>query len=170
MIEIIPATTHETIESMISLAREYVTWMLAEVRIQYPQLDTEEFASERSYDDIRKKFPGEHVAPFGGLFIAMHDGEVCGCIALGKLTDDIGEVRTLYVRPTHRGTGIGKLLVDRVLGEARRIGYSTVRLDTLAFMTGALKLYRGVGFRDIPSYRESTASLPQYVCFLELTL
>lgn len=170
MIEIVPATAHETIESMIALATEYVTWMLAEVRVQYPQLDTTEFASERSYDDIRKKFPGEHVAPFGGLFIATNEGEVCGCIALGKLTDDIGEVRTLYVRPACRGLGVGKLLVDTILREARRIGYSKVRLDTLAFMTDALKLYRGMGFRDIPSYRDSMASLPQYVCFLELTL
>ena len=170
MIEIVPATAPDTIESMIALATEYVTWMLAEVRVQYPQLDTTEFASERSYDDIRKKFPGEHIAPFGGLFIAISEGEVCGCIALGRVADDIGEVRTLYVRPACRGMGVGKLLVDTILREARRIGYNRVRLDTLAFMTGALKLYRGVGFRDIPSYRDSTASLPQYVCFLELML
>ena len=170
MIKIIDATTNAAIEHVIVLSHEYVTWMLAEIRVHYPQLDINEFTSEHDYDDIRKKFPGEHIPPYGCLLLAMNDGDVCGCIALGKLTDSIGEVRTLFVRPSCRGAGIGKLLVGAVLSEARQIGYNTVRLDTLGFMTSALNLYRGFGFYDIAPYRDISAQLQHYICFLELTL
>ncbi len=170
MIKIVAAQTGEALEHVITLSLEYVGWMMAEIRQQYPELDTDEFTSEHEYDDIRKKFPGEHVPPHGCLLVAMSDNEVCGCVALGQLSTGIAEVRTLYVRPACRGMGVGRSLVEAVLKEARNDGYGTVRLDTLAFMASALKLYRSFGFYDIAPYRDVSASLKQHICFLELKL
>jgi ribosomal protein S18 acetylase RimI-like enzyme len=170
MIEIVSAQTGEALEHLITLAQEYVTWMVAEIRVHYPQLNICEFTSEHAYDDIRKKFPGEHVPPDGCLLIALNDDQVCGCIALGRLTPDIGEIRTLYVRPICRGTGVGKTLVEAVLNEARELGYRAVRLDTLAFMEDALHLYRSLGFHDIDDYLDISPSLKRYICFLERAL
>jgi ribosomal protein S18 acetylase RimI-like enzyme len=170
MIEIISVQTGEALEHVITLSQEYVGWMIAEIRERYPELDIHEFTSEHDYDDIRKKFPGEHVPPNGCLLVALSDDKACGCIALGKLSKTIGEMRTLYVRPAWRGTGVGKKLVEASLNEARKFGFGYVRLDTLAFMDSALKLYRSLGFYDIAPYRDISASLREHICFLELNL
>ncbi len=170
MIKIIPAETEAQVQHVIALSHEYVTWMIAEIREQYPDLDISEFTSEHEYDDVRKKFPGEHVPPYGRLFLALSGDEIGGCVALGKLSETVCEMRTLYVRPVFRGMGMGKKLVDTVLHEAREIGYSQMRLDTLAFMDSALSLYRSLGFHDIEPYRTVSDSLKQYICFLEMDL
>src|SRR5689334_7856343 len=107
MIETIPAQSGEALEHFITLSQEYVTWMIAEIPKHFPELDISEFTSEHEYDDVRKKFPGEHVPPDGCLLIALSDGKVAGCVALGRLNETIGEMRTLFVRPEFRGTGMG---------------------------------------------------------------
>src|SRR5258706_11599889 len=112
MIDIVSAQTGEALEHIITLSQEYVTWMIGEIRKNYPALDINEFTSEHDYDDIRKKFPGEHIPPDGCLLIALSDGDVCGCVALGRLTESIGEMRTLFVRPACRGKGVGKKLAE----------------------------------------------------------
>ena len=170
MIDIVFAQTGEALEHVITLSQEYVTWMIAEIRERYPELDIHEFTSEHEYDDIRKKFPGEHVPPDGCLLLALSENKACGCVAVGRLTDDICEIRTLFVRPAFRGMGVGKKLVEASLNEARKFGYAYARLDTLAFMDSALKLYRSLGFYDIEPYRDISASLKRYICFLELKL
>jgi ribosomal protein S18 acetylase RimI-like enzyme len=170
MVEIISAQSGRALDRFITLSQEYVNWMIEQIRQQYPELDIREFTSEHQYDDIRKKFPGEHVPPYGGLFIAQRGDEVCGCVALGKLTDSICELRTLYVPPAYRGKGMGRKLVEVALKKARKLDYSYARLDTLAFMDSALGLYRSLGFYDIEAYLDMSASLKQHICFLELKL
>jgi len=170
MVETISAQAGKALEHVITLSQEYLTWMIAEIQQHYPALDINEFTSEHDYDDVRKKFPGEHVPPDGCLLIALSKDKVCGCVALGRLTKNIGEMRTLYVRPAFHGKGVGKKLVEASINEARKLEYSYVRLDTLAFMNSALNLYRSLGFYDIEPYRDMSASLKRYVCFLELKL
>jgi ribosomal protein S18 acetylase RimI-like enzyme len=170
MIKIIPVETESLIHHTITLSQEYVTWMLATIRQELPDLDTTEFAAGHNYDDVRKKFPGEHVPPFGRLYLAMNDEEVSGCIALAKLSESVCEMRTLYVRPAYRGMGIGKKLVDTILNDAREIGYSHMRLDTLPFMQSALNMYHSLGFQDRAPYGNVSDSLKPYICFLELDL
>ena len=170
MIDIIPAQVGEPLEDVIRLSQEYVNWMIAEVRQHYPDMDLNEFASEHTYDDVRKKFPGEHVPPKGCLLLAKQDGVVCGCIALGKLTDTICEMRTLFVRPSCRGQGAGKKLAEACLSEARQFGYKTIRLDTLQFMESAQTLYRSMGFYAIEPYLELSESLKRHIRFFECKL
>lgn len=170
MIEIVAAQAGEPLEHVIKLSHEYVTWMIGEIKQQYPELDIAEFTSEHDYDDIRKKFPGEHVPPDGCLLVAMKDDEAAGCIALGRLSETVCEMRTLFVRPAYRGAGVGRKLVEASLDAAREFGYDTIRLDTLGFMTSALTLYRSYGFDDIAPYRDISDSLKQYICFLERKL
>lgn len=170
MIDVVPAQTGESLEHVIALCQEYVTWMSAEVRLHYPDADTDEIVLVHDYDNIRKKFPGEHVPPDGCLLLALSDGKACGCIALGRLNNTICEMRTFFVRPAFRGMGVGKKLVEALLDEALKVGYRYMRLDTLAFMENALRLYRSVGFYDIAPYHNISASAQQHICFLELDL
>ncbi|MCL5110580.1 MAG: GNAT family N-acetyltransferase [Chloroflexi bacterium] len=170
MIEIVSAQTGEALEHVIALSQEYVTWMTAEIRERYPELDVSEFTAEHEYDDVRQKFPGEHVPPAGCLLVALSENEAAGCVALGRLTNAVGEMRTLYVRPAFRGLGVGRRLAEASLAEARKLGYGYVRLDTLTFMDGALALYRSLGFCAIDPYRDVSTSLKRYIRFFELDL
>ncbi len=170
MIEIIPTQSGVPLDQFITLAQEYVTWMTAEIRRHYPELNINEFASEHAYDNIRKKFPGEHTPPDGGLFVAYSDGKTCGCIALARLTPTICEMRTLYVRPDFRGLNIGKQLAQASINEARKLGFTHMRLDTLKFMTSAQTLYRALGFYDIEPYIDMSPALKQYIYFFECRL
>lgn len=170
MIELYPAQSGNPLDQFIALVQEYVTWMIAEIRRHYPELDIIEFTSEHTYDDIRKKFPGEHTPPDGGLFIAYADSKPCGCVALARLTPTICEMRTLFVQPAFCGLGIGKQLAQASIEESQKLGYTHMRLDTLKFMTKAQTLYRSLGFYDIEAYRDMSPALKQYICFMECSL
>ncbi len=64
----------------------------------------------------------------------------------------ISELKRVYVRPNFRGTGLGRRLTESAMQAAHGIGYARMRLDTLAQMAAAQRLYEHLGFRDIPAY------------------
>ena len=70
---------------------------------------------------------------------------------------DICEMKRLYLRPQFRGKGLGRVLADRIIAEARQIGYQRMRLDTVEpVMKDAVAMYRKLGFREIAAVlRES---------------
>lgn len=61
----------------------------------------------------------------------------------------------LYIRPAFRGQGLARRLVERLLTDARSEGYQAMLLDTFPFLSGAIRLYRTLGFYEIPSYNNS---------------
>ena len=98
--------------------------------------------------------PGKYAPPMGELFLARDMNDVAiGCIGLRPL-EPTGccEMKRLYVTPAGRGLGVGRALIGAVLGVARGIGYAEIKLDSLGTMGVALKMYRGLGFRDVPAY------------------
>lgn len=96
--------------------------------------------------------PGAYARPGGRLLLAVHDGAAIGCVALRPLGGARCEVKRLFVRPGHRGLGIGWALTARIVAEARAIGYEEVVLDTLPSMAAAQRLYEELGFKAIPPY------------------
>ncbi len=107
--------------------------------------------------------PGAYAPPTGCLLLAFLDGDPIGCVALQRVSDTRGEMKRLYVRPSARGTGVGRILVDRVLEAAKAIGYSEVVLDTLPTMIEAQRLYDQLGFREIEAYRPNPISGTRYL-------
>jgi putative acetyltransferase len=100
--------------------------------------------------------PGEYAAPKGHLLLAFVDGELAGCGGVRALPDadyaNACEMKRLYVRPAFRRFGLGRLLVQALLDEARRAGYSVLLLDTLDDMEAARSMYASLGFEEIPPY------------------
>lgn len=99
----------------------------------------------------------KYAPPQGRLYIALWDGVPSGCAALRGLEEDTCEMKRLYVRPGNRGRHIGGALVERLIADARDIGYRHMRLDTFPFMESAIRLYRRYGFYDIPRYNDNPA-------------
>lgn len=108
--------------------------------------------------------PGSYAPPNGALLLAELASAVVGCVALRFLeAPDVAELKRLYVRPTGRGQGVGLALTEAVLACARRAGYHRVRLDTLLRMTDAQRLYRQLGFYEIPAYRHNPVAGTVYM-------
>jgi ribosomal protein S18 acetylase RimI-like enzyme len=108
----------------------------------------------QSFDQELASLPGDYAPPTGRLLLAEFYGRRAGCVALHRLEDGICEMKRLYVRPEFRGQKIGRRLTEAVIAEARAMGYQRMRLDTVApVMREAVRLYRELGFYEIPAYR-----------------
>lgn len=95
--------------------------------------------------------------------MAYCNGEAAGCIGLKRIDETNCEMKRLYVRPQFRGKQIGKLLVQRIIIDAKEIGYSTMLLDTLPFLESAIRMYENYGFYTIDCYNNSPMSTSIYM-------
>ena len=139
-IDVIQATLPEHIEQARSLFLEYGRSLGFSLCFQ-------------SFDEELKTLPGAYGPPSGRLLLARCADHAAGCIALRKLEAGICEMKRLYVRPGDRGRGLGRMLVERLIAEARVIGYERMRLDTIeSAMKDAIALYRRMGFKEIAPY------------------
>jgi ribosomal protein S18 acetylase RimI-like enzyme len=124
-----------------------------------------EYAESLELDLSFQDFDSELSDPLGfyELVLLAEDG----CVALRRLDESTCEMKRLYVRPTARGSGLGRQLAEAVIGEARGRGYTRMLLDTLPTMAAAQALYRSLGFRETESYRYNPVL---GATFLELVL
>jgi ribosomal protein S18 acetylase RimI-like enzyme len=154
-IELIQAASSEQIEQGRELFVEYANSLGFSLCFQ-------------GFDDELQKLPGAYAPPTGRLLLAYHQGRAAGCVALRPLDHQICEMKRLYVRPGYRGKGVGRVLVEGVIAEARSIGYERMRLDTIeSSMQDAIALYRRRGFREIAPYRTNPI---EGALYLELLL
>lgn len=112
--------------------------------------------SFQDFEQELAQLPGEYQAPRGALLLAWVDGNLAGCCALRPLDAsdyaNAAEMKRLFVRPTYRGCGLGRLLTEGILDAARHAQYRCVLLDTLDDMESARALYEDLGFTEIPPY------------------
>lgn len=142
-IRLVVADTAEWIDAARTIFREYAGSLQVDLCFQ-------------NFEAELDGLPGEYRPPDGQLLLALVDGEVAACGAMRSLRDvdyaNACEMKRLYVRPAFRGFGLGRVLAQSLLDEARRAGYSVMLLDTLDEMEAARGLYATLGFEEIPPY------------------
>ena len=156
MLNILQAETPQ----QIALARELMTEYAAALGFDL---------CFQGFDEEMRALPGKYAPPAGRILLAFWDGQAAGVIAMRALEESGAcEMKRLFVRPGYRGRALGRALAEKLIGEARRIGYTRMRLDTIqGKMDRAIELYRELGFREIPAYYPTPV---QETLFMELAL
>lgn len=93
--------------------------------------------------------------PYGRLYLVYYDERLAGCIGLRKIDNQNCEMKRLYIRPEFRGKKLANVLVEKIIEDAKKIGYSYMLLDTLPFLQSAIHIYKEFGFYEIESYNDS---------------
>lgn len=138
------ATSDEDLHEIAALFRGYAASLPVDLGYQ-------------GFDDELAELPGKYASPRGALLLARDaDGAALGCVGLRPLSESVCEMKRLYLLPVARGLGLGRMLADAVLAEARRLGYRELRLDTLASMERAIAMYGEMGFARIVPYYAPT--------------
>ena len=155
MKQIFQATTDEHIQAARTLFVEYAESLGFSLCFQ-------------NFDQELKGLPGAYAPPDGRLLLAVENDQLAGCIALRKLGDKVCEMKRLFVRPACRATGLGRFLAESIIDEARQLGYTHMRLDTVpGKMDKAIALYQSIGFVEIEPYCQNPVEGAK---FMELKL
>jgi ribosomal protein S18 acetylase RimI-like enzyme len=99
-------------------------------------------------------FAGRFLHSGGAFVIATVDDALAGCVGVTPLDGDVCEMNRLWVRPAFRSIGLGRQLAVASMDEARRSGFRRMLLDVLPQRSGAIALYRSLGFVDVPASHE----------------
>jgi len=137
--EIIRVKSSEEIEEIRKLFIEYEKFLNVDLCFQ-------DFEKELA------ELPGIYSPPDGALLLAKYENETIGCVALKKLENEVCEMKRLYLRDKFRGKGFGRKLAMRIISEAKKRGYSIMRLDTLEKLKAAINLYVSLGFKKTEPY------------------
>lgn len=139
-IEIAEAKTASEIEHIRRLFRAYATWLNVDLCFQ-------------DFENELATLPGLYAEPRGRLLLARAGREVAGCVGLRPLEDGICEMKRLWTEPGFGGRGIGRCLAETIVEAGRKLGYRSMRLDTMPErLKAAQHIYRTLGFKRIPDY------------------
>lgn len=139
---------------MRALLEEYATSLAVDLGFQ-------------RFDDELAGLPGAYVPPHGALLVARAGTLIIGCVGIRRLDARTCEMKRLYVQSSRRRSGLGRRLAEAAIAEGRRLGYATMRLDTLPGMEVAQALYEELGFHDVAAYTDNPVPGAR---FLELVL
>ncbi|WP_239482928.1 GNAT family N-acetyltransferase [Paraburkholderia sp. C35] len=139
---------------LVEIIREYVKWLDMDL-------------SYRGFEDEMQAFEQTYALPSGIFFIADAGEELAGCGGLLRHSDEVAEVKRLYVRPAYRGLALGEKLMAEVIDKAKALGFRKLVLDSVPQTAFAQHLYERLGFRETaPYYAHPVAGTR----FLELVL
>jgi GNAT superfamily N-acetyltransferase len=99
--------------------------------------------------------PGECAEPSGCILLAWMDGQAVGTVGLKPCGAGAAEMVHMFVSPLAQGNGLGRMLAERLISEARERGYTQLRLETGPRQIAAQKLYLSLGFKPQPAFHAS---------------
>jgi GNAT superfamily N-acetyltransferase len=167
MSTIYQATTKQDFEKARTLTLEYLSWVVDHAR---------EFLDIKLDVDAMLNYSmanlDDYLPPQGRLLLADVGGDTVGVVFMKPLRKDCCEIKRMYVRSGYRGKKIGYDLLTSVIDEAKKMGNTSVLLDSIAFMDQAHSLYRAFGFEETEHYPESEvgAGLQDHMVYMRLAI
>ena len=159
MIEFVPFDLEVHRDEYIQLNIEYLTKNLDDLAENF-NIDSRAMVGateQQMAQGILESYKGLK-PPQGVLFILKVDEAVAGMGAIKKLSESVGELKSMFIRPEYRGNGYGKVMVSQLMEAGREFGCDTFRLDTSKFMVTAQHIYRQAGFQERDKYLGSDVS------------
>lgn len=157
---IVPVESEENYSALRELLMEFHEWMAEHDEAYNPE------------NELGEDFESLERERESWAWIEHSEGAPAGCVLLYGETETLAEFRRLWVRPTHRGTGIGRALTQTVIEKARSRGYETLGLTTPPWADASHDLYESMGFERTPPYPETR--LPEkhhdQAIFMQLSL
>jgi putative acetyltransferase len=138
-LQLIDTPSHPQLPALRELLLEYQSWLGIDLCFQ-------DFEREMA------ELPGAYAPPDGRLYAAFSGAELVGSVALRRHDAQSGEMKRLYLRPACQGQGLGRLLAEHIVAEAKHIGYQRILLDTLPIMQSAQAMYAKLGFKQTQAY------------------
>jgi len=167
-IKIIDATNEEHLDHVRNLIKAFVKW---HSKRHLEDIDfTNEYFDPQDLEKELASLPGKFSMPEGKILLAFYNDQPAGCVALKNIDAHSCEMKRLFVYPEFHGKGVGYTLAKAIIDEAKKIGYSSMKLDTSIRQIEAQKLYRGFGFKNTEAYYELPEKLRNWLVFMELKL
>ncbi|NJO92590.1 MAG: GNAT family N-acetyltransferase [Chloroflexia bacterium] len=143
-------TTEKDFEIAKLITQDYMKWLGMDLSFQKTDGEFEVFNQMYGYPD--------------GCFIyAKTNNTIVGGVGCRKLDAAICEMKRLYVYEEFQGLGIGRKLCDELVAISESLDYKKMRLDTVAKLKSAIKLYEKIGFVEIPKYYENPDKTAKYM-------
>lgn len=121
----------------------------------------------RYYDELRERFeegfdvansvssdPGDFIRPRGAFLLVLDEGRAAGCGGVTLTRPTVGYIKRMWIDPSCRGFGLGRKLLAALEGLARDLGCTKARLETNRALTGAIRMYRTSGYREVPPFND----------------
>lgn len=168
MIKLSQAETADQLEAVRGLMRAFVKWHY-DRHEEYRDL-IDRYFDPGKFEVELNALPGHFAAPNGRLLVATDGEKAAGCVALHGLGDGVCEMKRMFVDPAFHGQGVGRILGEAIIAEAKALGYHTMRLDTGPNQVEALGLYRRLGFNPIEPYYDLDEDMKNWLVFMECDL
>ncbi len=162
------AATASDYGAFAGLIREYVDWSRA--RYQGDAWFIEQTFSHQSLESELQDLSVSYGPPNGKTLLARSDGQICGGVAYRRLSDEICEMKRLFVPDRFRGRGTGRRLCEAIVASATDAGFRLMRLDTGNRLTEAIGMYESIGFRICAPYHQYPEALMPYLVFMQMPL
>lgn len=165
---LVVASSDDDYRAFAALYVEYQRWL--ELRYAgVPGLIDTIVAEQRMPEELAS-LPEAYGPPNGKTVLAWHDGTATGCVSYRRLSDDVCEMKRLFVPERLQGRGTGRQLCERLMAEAQQDGFSVMVLDTGRLQDEATALYTSLGFEECGPYHQYPPEVMPHIRFMEATL
>lgn len=154
-IRIVPA--YEQKEEVRALLSEYTEMLIKNDESFKKYLDIQDYDEEIEHLEVK------YGMPYGRVYLIYYDERLAACIGLRKVDNQNCEMKRLYIRMEFRGKKLANILVEKIIEDAKEIGYSYMLLDTFPFLKSAIHIYKRFGFYEIESYNDSPMDTSIYM-------
>jgi DNA-binding MarR family transcriptional regulator len=161
------ATQRERLTKAMDEVRRLLEVAGARFEVVDPRAGDAQWCLAQYYAELANRFDGgfdpgksmpvddaELRPPSGAFVIGRIDGRAIACGLLKRLTPRIGYLKRMWVSPSMRGCGFGRRTLEELESHARRLGMTTLRLETNRALTEAIQLYRASGYREVAAFND----------------